>query len=108
MDLYKIYSTALKKLLMTSREIIIKLIDEHQISGEEAFTLINDIVAAEIYEATKTLFESKSKSSTPIKWEDYSINSNPNIVWTTSPSLTGTSSDYVVKSTTTYGTGSCK
>jgi hypothetical protein len=52
---------------MTSREIIIKLIDEHQISGEEAFTLINDIVAAEIYEATKTLFESKSKSSAPIK-----------------------------------------
>lgn len=108
MDLYKIYSTVLKKLLMTSREIIIKLIDERQISGEEAFILINDIVAAEIYEATKTLFESKSKSSTPIKWEDYSINPNSNLVWTTSPSLTTTSSTYAVKGEGTYGTISSK
>jgi hypothetical protein len=54
------------------------------------------------------LFESKSKSSAPIKWEDYSINSNPNLVWTTSPSLTATSSDYAVSAVATYSTGSCK
>lgn len=59
MDLYKIYSTELKKFVMTSREIVIDLIDKGLITGEQAFTLINDIVAAEIKEAIEILNESK-------------------------------------------------
>lgn len=44
---------------MTSREIVIDLIDKGLITGEQAFTLINDIVAAEIKEAIEVLNESK-------------------------------------------------
>jgi hypothetical protein len=36
---------------MTSREIIIELIDKQIINGQEAFTLINDLLKAEMLEA---------------------------------------------------------
>jgi len=41
--------------MKTSREIIIKLIDDKKITGEEAFQLINDIVASELVNAQKTI-----------------------------------------------------
>lgn len=44
---------------MTSREIVERLINEHVINGEEAFTLINDICKNEIYDVWKTLEGSK-------------------------------------------------
>ena len=54
---------------MTSREIIIKLVDDKLITGEEAFTLINDICKQEMYDVWKTLESSK-------------VNTTPNITWT--------------------------
>lgn len=47
---------------MTSREIVERLINEHVINGEEAFTLINDICKNEIYDVWKTLEGSKTYS----------------------------------------------
>lgn len=44
---------------MTSREIIIDLIDKKIINGEQAFTLINDLLKAEMLEAWETLNASK-------------------------------------------------
>lgn len=44
---------------MTSREIVERLINEHVINGEEAFTLINDICKNEMYDVWKTLEGSK-------------------------------------------------
>ena len=41
--------------MLTSRQIIIKLIDDKIITGEEAFTLINDIIQAEMVETYKVL-----------------------------------------------------
>ena len=41
--------------MLTSRQIIIKLIDNKIITGEEAFTLINDIIQAEMVETYKVL-----------------------------------------------------
>lgn len=40
---------------MSSKQIIIKLIDEHLISGEEAYTLMNDIIVGEIKIASDSL-----------------------------------------------------
>ena len=47
---------------MTSREIIIDLIDKKIINGEQAFTLINDLLKAEMLEAWETLNASKQNS----------------------------------------------
>ena len=44
---------------MTSREIIIDLIDKQIINGQDAFTLINDLLKAEMLEAWETLNASK-------------------------------------------------
>lgn len=44
---------------MNSREIIIDLIDKKIINGEQAFTLINDLLKAEMLEAWETLNASK-------------------------------------------------
>lgn len=44
---------------MTSREIIIDLIDKQIINGQDAFTLINDLLKAELLEAWETLNASK-------------------------------------------------
>lgn len=44
---------------MNSRQIIIDLIDKQIINGEQAFTLINDLLKAELLEAWDTLNASK-------------------------------------------------
>ena len=41
---------------MNSREIIIDLIDKKIINGEQAFTLINDLLKAELLEAWERWF----------------------------------------------------
>ena len=58
---------------MSSREIIIRLINEHLVSGEEAFILINDIVASEMQEALELLNESKKETNSysPLKYVDW-------------------------------------
>lgn len=40
---------------MSSKQIITRLIDEHLISGEEAYTLMNDIIVGEIKRASDSL-----------------------------------------------------
>ena len=47
---------------MTSREIIIDLINRQIINGEQAFILINDLLKSEMMEAWKVLDESKESS----------------------------------------------
>lgn len=64
---------------MTSREIIITLIDKQIINGQEAFTLINDLLKAELLEAWDTLNASKEKSSSRLTISDL------NSVWVNSP-----------------------
>ena len=49
--------------MLTSRQIIIKLIDEKIITGEEAFTLINDIIQAEMVETYKVLEKKDAEKS---------------------------------------------
>lgn len=48
---------------MQSRDIIIKLIDEGKITGEEAFILINDIIISEVYGAMKEMAKTENKSN---------------------------------------------
>lgn len=78
---------------MTSKEIIIKLIDEKKIDGEQAYILINDILQSEMLETYKAL-ENKKNSE---------IFKNPiSPIWVgTSPATTITASDGY---TSTYGT----
>lgn len=40
---------------MTSKEIIIKLVDNHILSGEETYTLLNDILKGEMVAVNETL-----------------------------------------------------
>lgn len=47
---------------MSSREIVIKLIDEKKITGEEAVVLLNDVIVAELCEAQKVLDQCKIDS----------------------------------------------
>ena len=85
---------------MTSREIVIDLIDKGLITGEQAFTLINDIVAAEIKEALEIIEKSKKNQGNGIGWinvnnEPWNITTNP--TWTYNPTITassGTASTY--------------
>lgn len=49
--------------MLTSRQIIIKLIDNKIITGEEAFTLINDIIQAEMVETYKVLEKKDTEKS---------------------------------------------
>ena len=79
---------------MTSREIVIDLIDKGLITGEQAFTLINDIVAAEIKEALEIIEKSKKNQGNGIAWvnvnnEPWTISTNP--TWTYSPTITSSS-----------------
>lgn len=53
--------------MLTSRQIIIKLIDDKIITGEEAFTLINDIIQAEMVETYKVL-EKKDTEKSNYTW----------------------------------------
>lgn len=53
---------------MTSREIIIDLIDKDKITGEQAYVLLNDIFKAEMVAVNETLKESKKYSGTDPVW----------------------------------------
>ena len=54
---------------MTSREILIDLIDRKIIDGEKAFTLINDLLQSELMESWKILNESsKIKETNNLVW----------------------------------------
>ncbi len=84
---------------MTSREIIIDLIDKNVITGEQAFTLINDIVASEIKEAFEIIEKSKKNQGNGLQWinvgsDPWSISTSP--TWTYNPTTTssGTGSTY--------------
>ena len=82
---------------MTSREIIIKLVDDKLITGEEAFTLINDICKQEMYDVWKTLESSKVNTTPNITWTyDKLYDSGPYSTSGNSAASTGTT--YAVKS----------
>ena len=51
---------------MTSQQIIIRLIDEKLINGEEAYTLLNDILKGEIVNCWETLNENSDKTAKSI------------------------------------------
>ena len=72
---------------MTSKEIITRLIDEKLITGEEAYVLINDIIAAELMESIKTLKEADTYKNN-IRW----VNGNWNDTISISPYSTITCS----------------
>ena len=72
---------------MTSREIIIDLIDKKIINGEQAFTLINDLLKAELLEAWETLNASKENGKS-----NFTDDFNKIWVQTTPYSTTGYSS----------------
>lgn len=95
MDRLKIYLTKLKQsviknYLMTSREIIIKLIDANLITGEEAFTLINDILVAEIKAAMETLKESDHSNNLGLKLNGIDWNGYITAGTTSAPIYNGT------------------
>ncbi len=52
---------------MTSKEIITNLIDEHKITGEEAYVLMNDILKGELTNVW-TLLNDKTSTVTPSTW----------------------------------------
>lgn len=52
---------------MTSKEIITNLIDEHKITGEEAYVLMNDILKGELTNVW-TLLNDKTSTVTPSIW----------------------------------------
>lgn len=79
---------------MTSKEIIIKLIDEKKINGEEAYVLLNDILQSEMLETYKAL-ENKKNS-------DIFKDMNPKQYYTTPTWIGGLST-----STGTYGFDNC-
>lgn len=81
--------------MLTSRQIIIKLIDNKIITGEEAFTLINDIIQAEMVETYKVL-EKKDNEKSNYTWSTVQKVS-PTII----PNWVGDSD------TITYKSGTC-
>lgn len=88
---------------MTSREIVERLINQHVINGEEAFTLINDICKNEMYDVWKTLEGSKINTTTPnITWtynsDPYTISSQLAQLSSTSGNSTASAATYTVKS----------
>lgn len=65
---------------MNSRQIIIDLIDKQIINGEQAFTLINDLLKAELLEAWDTLNSSnENRNSSRLTISDL------NSVWINNP-----------------------
>ena len=69
---------------MTSREIIIDLIDKDKITGEEAYVLLNDIFKAEMVAVNETLKE-VNRNSTPFFDPNYW-----QTIQCTSPSISST------------------
>lgn len=78
---------------MNSREIVIKLIDEKKITGEEAVVLLNDVIIAELCDAQKVLDQCKVNEPklTRLSANPWSVSSNGvcDSLYTTS--LTGSS-----------------
>lgn len=52
----------------TAKEIIIRLINEKVINGEEAYVLLNAILQSELMEAWKVLEESKNNKKNDLDW----------------------------------------
>jgi len=70
---------------MTSKEIIVKLIDNHTLTGEEAYILMNDVLKGEMVVVNETL---KDKSGWPYTGGissvgTYGISGSPTAVTTT-------------------------
>lgn len=79
--------------MLTSRQIIIKLIDNKIITGEEAFTLINDIIQAEMVETYKVLEKKDSEKS--------------NFIWPAVQKVSPTTNPIWTDNTITYNSGTC-
>ena len=73
---------------MTSKEIIVKLIDGNLITGEEAYVLMNDVLKGEMVAANEILRGMDRNSNIyPSSWATtYSYNSNSGIASNTSAS----------------------
>lgn len=73
--------------MLTSRQIVARLIDEGQISGEEAVELMNSIIIAEMTEA-KEILDKCRKDTEPldIPWPG-------SVTWTTTNANTSTISN---------------
>ena len=79
---------------MTGKEIIIRLIDEKAITGEEAYVLLNAILQSELMDAWKVLDESKKSSKkNNLEWAPFTgpLTTSPyttttGITWTGGPS----------------------
>lgn len=80
--------------MLTSRQIIIKLIDNKIITGEEAFTLINDIIQAEMVETYKVL-EKKDAEKSSQTWNGDWAKLTTSPIWVGGPD------------TITYNSGTC-
>lgn len=81
---------------MTSREIVERLINEHVINGEEAFTLINDICKNEMYDVWKTL-EGSKVTFNPSTWTSVKYDPTPYSIANSNDVATACSSAYTVK-----------
>ena len=84
---------------MTSREIVQRLIDDHIINGEEAFTLINDICKNEMYDVWKTL-EGNNKQNV---WNGFvypNISSTASPTWTSASTITTDPGSYTISAST--------
>ena len=81
---------------MTSKDIIVRLIDEGKITGEEAYVLLNDIFKAEMVAVNETLKEA-NRNNTPLfdpnYWQKIQC-ASPNIssITTYSPDIGTTAS----------------
>ena len=74
---------------MTGKEIIIRLIDEKAITGEEAYVLLNAILQSELMDAWKVLDESKKSSKkNNLEWAPFTgpYTTTTGITWTGGPS----------------------
>lgn len=82
---------------MSSREIVQRLIDEKLLSGEEAFTLINDLCKAEMLD-TWQMLEGKNKNSLNYI-SGVKINNTPYTISSVGDSSATTYSGYAAVST---------
>lgn len=81
---------------MTSREIVERLINEHVINGEEAFTLINDICKNEMYDVWKTL-EGSKVTFNPGTWTSVKYDPTTYTITNSNGVATSCSSAYTAK-----------
>ena len=81
---------------MSSREIVQRLIDEKLLSGEEAFTLINDLCKAEMLD-TWQMLEGKNKNSSSYI-SGVKINNTPYSISSVGDSSASTYSGYATAS----------